>query len=85
MSDLVRARADDVEFTTGRALAVRKGWQILDADPTHRPDGRMRPTTRVNGRPVKPKTSVAEAAVEKKKSTQAAVIESAPSEKENDR
>jgi hypothetical protein len=85
MSDLVRVRANGVEFNAGRALAERKNWQVLDGEPTHRPDGRPRPTTRANGRPVKPKTSVAEAAAEKK--SKAAVIgsESAPTEKETDR
>ena len=82
MSDLVRVRANDVEFNTGRALAEKRDYEVLD-EPTHRPDGRPRPTTRRGGRAAKPKTTVSAEAAKKK----AAVIgsESAPSEKENDR
>jgi len=82
MSDLVRVRANDVEFNASRALAEKRRWEVLD-ESTHRPDGRPRPTTRREGRPVKPKTSVSVEAAKKK----AAVIDSepAPSEKETDR
>lgn len=85
MSELVRVRANGREFNAGRALATRKGWEILD-EPTHQRDGRPRPETHANGRSLKPRTSVsAEAA--KKKDTKAAVIdsESAPTSEGNDR
>lgn len=83
MSDLVRVRDNDVEFNTTRALAKKRDYEVLD-EPTHRPDGRPRPTTRRDSRPVKPRTTVSAEAAKKNK---AAVIgsESAPSEKENNR
>lgn len=81
MSDLVRVRETRpdgvvVEHNEGRARAIAKGLVILD-EPTHR-HGNPRPTIRVGGRPVKPKTTVAKKAAAKK----AAVIEPAPDEKE---
>lgn len=45
-------------------LAASSGWVVLD-EPTHAGDGSPRPPERANGRPVKPKTSVAEAAGKK--------------------
>ena len=86
MSELVRVRANGREFNAGRALATRKGWEILD-EPTHQRDGRVRPETHANGRRLKPKTTVAKAAEEKKKDTKAAVIdsESAPTSEGTDR
>ena len=64
MSELVRARFDGVEKSVSRGLAERHGLEILD-EPARRPDGQIRPTTRIGGRPRKPKTSVAEAAAKK--------------------
>lgn len=86
MSDLVRVRANGREFNTGRANAARKGWEVLN-QPTHQRDGRPRPETRRSGRPLKPKTTVAKAAEEKKNDNKAAVIdsESAPTSEGTDR
>lgn len=64
MSELVRVRVDGVERNVGRAHAERFGYTILDI-PARRPDGSLRGPTRSNGRPAKPKTSVAEAAAAK--------------------
>lgn len=61
---LVRVRKGDVEFNVGAALAEAQGLTVLD-ESTHGPDGRPRAATRKNGRPRKPKTSVAEAAEKK--------------------
>lgn len=79
MSDFARVRVGEAEFTTGREYAEHRGWQVLD-EPTHLPDGRLRPQTRLNGRPEKPRTTVNEAAAKKK----GAVIESAPTQEGND-
>lgn len=66
-NDLVRVRQNGFERNAGRLYAEQtEGVEILD-EPTHTPDGRSRPTTRVGGRQVKPRTSVAAAAAEKKK------------------
>lgn len=65
MSDLVRVRVGDVEKNVGRAFAESVGLEVLD-EPTHRPDGRPRQTTRVGGRRIKKRTSVAKSAAEKK-------------------
>lgn len=64
MPDLVRAVVGDIEKNVGRAFAEAKGLEVLD-EPTTRPDGSLRPTTRVGGRRVKPKTTV-EAEAKKK-------------------
>lgn len=66
MADLVRVRENGYEHNEGRARAIAKGLEIL-AEPTHKGIA-PRPTTRVGGRPVKPKTSVAKKASEKKTS-----------------
>lgn len=62
--ELVRVVIGDVETNVGRAYAKKHGLSVLDGEPTHRDDGRQRPDTR-RGRPVKPKTTVAEAAAVK--------------------
>lgn len=80
MADLVRVRLNGVEKNVGKAFAEAHKLDVLD-EPTHGRDGQPRRDTRAGGRPVKPKTSVAKKAAEK----QAAVIESAPTEKEQDR
>ena len=65
MSELVRVRLGDVEKSVGAEFAESNGLRVLD-EPARFSDGRVRPTTRVNGRPKKPKTSVVEAAAAKK-------------------
>jgi hypothetical protein len=65
MADLVRVRLDGVEKNVGAAFAERLGLEVLD-EPTRRADGSLRAPSRANGRPRKPKTSVAEAAAAKK-------------------
>ena len=79
MSDLVRVRLNGVEKNVGRTFAEANELEVLD-EPTRNLDGTLRATTRANGRPRKPKTSVADAAAKKK----AAVTESAPDEKGSD-
>lgn len=74
----VRVRIGNTETNVGKAFAEAKGLDVLD-EPTHNPDGSPRAATRKGGRPRKPRTSVAEAAASK------AAVDSAPSEKENDR
>lgn len=64
-SNLVRARVNGFEMNLGRAQAeTTEDIEILD-EPTHERDGSPRPTTRLDNRPVKPRTSVAEAAAAK--------------------
>lgn len=67
INDLVRVRIGDVEKNMGRAFAESLGddVEILD-QPTSTPDGRLREDTRHDGRPIKPKTSVATEAAAKK-------------------
>lgn len=65
MADLVRVRIDGFEKNVGRAFAESHDLEVLDEDTTTS-DGQLRPTTRVGGRAVKPKTSVAKKAAEKK-------------------
>ena len=74
-SDLVRVRHKRLEFNTGRANAATKGFTVLD-EPTHKPDGSPRPVTRLHGRPVKPKVSVAEAAARKKSDSESQPVAS---------
>lgn len=66
MYDLIRVRAGGREFNAGRARAAVQGFEVLD-EPTHDLAGALRPSTRLNGRPIKPRTSV-DAEVAKKKS-----------------
>lgn len=81
MPNLVRAVIGDREVNVSPEYAKAKGLKVLD-EPTARPDGRLRPTTRRNGRPAKPKTSVAEAAA-KKAAESAEVSPTDPPSKEN--
>lgn len=87
---LVRARINGFEKNVGRAFAEStEGVEILDDEPTTNPDGTLRATTRVDGRPVKKKTTVAQSAAAKKaaaKKTTArqAVTASADNTKEQD-
>lgn len=83
MTEYVRARVprdggDDLSRTTSAARAAAAGWDLLD-EPTHNQDGRIRPDTRLNGRKAKPKTSVADAAAEKKAAKSAASTDNPPS------
>lgn len=69
MTDYVRARVPrpgthDLSRTTSRQRAEAAGWELLD-EPTHARDGRIRPDSRLDGRPVKPVISVAAKAAEK--------------------
>ena len=65
-ADLVRVRHNGEEFNTGRVQAARKGFTVLDGEPTHKDDGSPRPRSRVGGRRSKPKVSVADAVTAKK-------------------
>lgn len=87
MTEYVRARVPraggyDLARTTSRVRAATAGWDVLD-EPTHSKDGRIRPDTRLNGRRVKPQTSVAQAAAEKKAAKSADEPDIQPSDKEN--
>lgn len=64
---LVRVLSADgkTTYTEGAAFAATHGLTVVD-EPTHLPDGSLRPPTRANGRPVKKKTSVATEAARKK-------------------
>lgn len=65
MADLVRVRLENgVEKNVGAEFAKMLELEVLD-EPTHRPDGSIRPPTRAHGRPVKRRTSVAKAAAAK--------------------
>ena len=77
MPDLVRVRINDVSKTVGRTFAEALDLEVLD-EPATNPDGTVRATTRANGRPRKPKTTVAKSAAAKK-----AVTESATDQKES--
>lgn len=87
MSDpLVRIRqtlsdGSVVERNVGAAYAKSKHFKVLD-EPVRDRSGLLRPTTRKNGRPVKPKVSVAEAA-EKKAAESAYLSDNAPSNEES--
>lgn len=70
---LVRVRKDGFEFNVGANYAESKGLEVIDS-PTHTQDGRPRRPTRLYGRPVKPKKSVAEKAAEKGTQTPSASV-----------
>ncbi|WP_418060808.1 hypothetical protein [Pimelobacter simplex] len=76
-TDLVRVRVGDTEFNAGRSDAERRGLTVLD-EPTHTRSGNPRPETRTGGRPVKPKTSVADKATAKKAASDAPSAPAAP-------
>ena len=71
---LVRAHVGDLHINVGQAHAEATGMTVLD-ESAYRPDGSLRATSRANGRPSKPKTTVAKKAAASKK---AAVTEPAP-------
>lgn len=81
MSNLVRVRVDGREFNVGRAYATAHQLTVLD-EPAYTRDGQTRPASRAGGRPVKPKTSVAEAAA-KKAAKSAEQSDTNPPSKEN--
>lgn len=54
---LVRVRKDNLEFNVGAAHAAAKKLDVLE-ESAYDHNGRPRPATRKNGRPIKPKTSV---------------------------
>ena len=83
MTDYVRARVPRpgthaILRTTSRQRAEAKGWEVVD-EPTHGKDGRILPDTRLDGRPLKPKTSPAKAAGEKKAAESASNTDTKPS------
>jgi hypothetical protein len=77
MPDLVRVTIGKVEKTVGATFAESKGLDVLKDEPTTRPDGRPRETTRTGGRRMKPKTTVAKKAAAKKAATKAETAEEA--------
>ncbi len=86
MTDYVRARIDragthSVTRTTSRQRAEAAGWTVLD-EPTHLKDGRIRPDTRLDGRPLLPTVSAAEKVAEKKADPSAKNTDTKPSTKE---
>lgn len=77
--ELVRVRVGDREFNVGRTFAESNKLDVLKDEPTHLDDGSLRPETARDGRPLKPKTSVADAA--EKKTAAAIDSEPAPTKK----
>lgn len=61
---LVRVRKGNVEFNVGSALARAQELEVLD-ESAYDHNGQPRATSAKNGRPRKPKTSVASAAEKK--------------------
>lgn len=57
MNDPVRVRRDHHEKTVERATAERKGWHILEDESAYE-HGRLRGTTRIGGRKIKPKENL---------------------------
>ena len=86
MTDYVRARMPrvgiyDLATTTSAIHAASEGWDVLDGEPTHDGSGAILPDTRLDGRPAKPKVSVAQAVTEKA-ATSASSTDNPPSNKE---
>lgn len=68
--EYVRARIERpgshaVSRTTSKIRAKAMGWEVLKDEPTHLKDGRIRPDTRLDGRPLLPTVSAADKATEK--------------------
>ncbi|RNL63648.1 hypothetical protein EFK50_07855 [Nocardioides marmoriginsengisoli] len=85
MTEYVRARvprdgAYDYATTTSAIHAASEGWDVLD-EPTHDRTGAILPDARLDGRPIKPKVSVRDAATEKA-ATSASNTDNPPSIKE---
>lgn len=88
MTDYVRARvpregAYDYDTTTSAIHAESEGWEVLADEPTHDRAGAILPDTRADGRTVKPKVSVAEAATGKAATPSAASPDISSSQKES--
>lgn len=87
-ADLVRVRVNGYEKSVGRAHAKANSLEILD-EPARDQRGDVLPTTRKGGRKTKPKATVAEKASGKQGASasteKAAVIEPAPTDKEQNR
>lgn len=64
--ELVWARVGDNCAAVSRAQAEAKGYEVLADESVRDANGDVRRPTRANGRPVKPKTSVAKKAAAKK-------------------
>lgn len=75
--ELVRVRVGDIEKNMGRSLAEASSDVTVLDEPTKKPDGSLRGETRKDGRPVKPKTTVAKKAAAKKAVTEPARTEGA--------
>lgn len=74
--DLVMAEKDGRIYRTHPAQAARDGATVLD-ESTVRPDGRLKEPRRSNGRPLKPKTSVAREAAKNEAARAAQTAEEA--------
>lgn len=61
---LVRVRKNGFEFNVGANYAEANELKVIDS-PTHDSSGRPRRPTRTNDRPIKPRTTVEEAAAGK--------------------
>lgn len=79
---LVRVTNGIVNFNAGASHAKAKGLTVLDESAYGR-DGQPKPVTRANGRPRKPKTSVADQVAEKKAATESADTDNPSSSKES--
>lgn len=62
---LVRALIGDQQVNVSPEYAESQRLELLLDEPTHNPDGSVRESTRSNGRPIKPKTTAADAAAKK--------------------
>lgn len=87
MTEYVRARVNRkgthaILRTTSKQRAEAAGWEVVD-EPTHFRDGRIRPDTRLDGRPLLPTVSASEKAAEKKADESAKNTDTKPSKKEN--
>jgi hypothetical protein len=71
MPNLVRAVIGDRAVNVSPEFAESEGLEVLD-EPTHFDDGRLRPETKANGRPLKPTVTVAPVAAGKKAGSSAA-------------
>ena len=79
MPNLVRAVIGDREVNVSPEYAEAHGLEVLD-EPVRRPDGRLKPEARRDGRPLKPKTTASTEAA--KKAGQPTATDNPPSSKE---
>lgn len=77
---LVRALIGNRSVNVSPEYAKAHDLEVLD-EPTHLDDGRVRPETTATGRPIKPKTTVADATA--KKAGKPTAESNPPSSKEN--